>query len=134
MSLGYKIMSNDPPEINLSGQNGGISVDKENDGLAESRLKSVLGNEYNSILNACFSHASRIQAEGSHPQQVKIELAARDVAEFDKIWASYDLKDKSEAAYQARTDFAEAILKIKSADESVVKRILELWNEGMFGT
>ena len=95
MTLFY-IIKDDPSDISdwlsvgfvngvpeLSGKSGGMSVDRENEGLTEQRLMSILGPYYDETMQALTARNEELG--GKHPARARIEEAALDPATFASL-------------------------------------------------
>ena len=61
----------------LEGKSGGISVDRDNEGLTSSRLKDILGSDYEQIMNKLGEKNKSLG--GKHPARSKIADAAKSL-------------------------------------------------------
>ena len=59
----------------LDGKNGGLSVNADNTGITEFKLKEILGENYNNIMNVIINHSKSI--EGKHPAKKQMEIIAQ---------------------------------------------------------
>lgn len=83
-------------EPQLTGNDGGLSVDAKNKGLNETRLSQILGVYYDPIMNAMEEHAELIG--GKHPARKQIEMIAsyKDLSMIDKYTQGMDEDNKFE--------------------------------------
>jgi 3-methyladenine DNA glycosylase AlkC len=98
----------------LEGQDGGVSVDADNEGLTPQRLKGILGNQYDPIMDAMEIHAEEIR--GVHPARKQMAKIAKDPNLYQKY-------TKNLEGYE-REDFADIILDYKSLSPEVFRIML----------
>ena len=67
----------------LAGENGGLTVNGENNGLTEENLRQILGSSYESIMSKLSSVASSMS--GQHPAAKKIDEAAQSFQAFQSM-------------------------------------------------
>jgi hypothetical protein len=67
----------------LKGEDGGVTVNADNEGLTDADLREILGSDYQSIMDAMIKHAQEIK--GTHPAKKQMERAAKDVGFFKSI-------------------------------------------------
>jgi hypothetical protein len=106
LSLGF---INGKPE--LSGEDGGLSVDRDNRGLNVNRLKQILGPYHDEIMRT-LSEKNRTLG-GKHPAREKMAAAAKSVEALDYLV-------KSLSAEEA-TDIKRAILGYETSPEVLIK-------------
>ena len=76
MSIGYI-----DKEINLSGEGGSTSVDRDNEGLTPEKLKSALGQHYDQILSIMNKKVSKLG--GVSPAMVKIKHFSQNAEDLE---------------------------------------------------
>ena len=110
LSLGFV---NGKPQFD--GHDGGFSVNRANKGLTASRLKSILGQHYNEIMNIAVEKNKSLG--GKHPASEKISAAARSVEALE-----YLLKGLSK-------DEANDVKKIVSRDPDLHPDVIKFFAE-----
>jgi len=78
LSIGYY---NGKPD--LKGTRGGLSVDRDNNGLTAEKLQNILGSDYDTIMTIFAEKAKEMS--GVHPAKEQIRAAARDPELFKKM-------------------------------------------------
>ena len=85
----------------LEGQDGGLSVDAENEGLIEGSLQNYLGDNYDKIMSILKTKAKKVGSK--HPAKETLEKAAQNVILLKKLVKDYGKEEKK--------DFYKQILK-----------------------
>ncbi len=78
LSIGYY---NGKPD--LKGTRGGLSVDRDNNGLTAEKLQNILSSDYDTIMTIFAEKAKEIS--GVHPAKEQVRAAARDPELFKKM-------------------------------------------------
>jgi hypothetical protein len=104
----------------LEGTDGHITVDAANKGYTESELRSVLGDQYDPIMDAMKAHAAKIA--GRHPaKQQLIDIAqSDDPRKFDVAVRGMEGEEL--------TDFMTSILRLNPSAQ-ILDRLFDIENE-----
>jgi len=105
----------------LGGKDGGLSVDRANKGLTQTRLRDILGPYHDEIM-VIFKEKNR-SLGGRHPASLKVQLAARSVEDFNHVTKGIS---KDEAS-----DLMHLILREPGVDDGVLKLMLDRGNVGV---
>jgi hypothetical protein len=96
LSIGYY---NGKPD--LKGTRGGLSVDRDNNGLTAEKLQNILGSDYDTIM-AIFAEKAK-EMSGVHPAKEQVRAAARDPELFKKMMKGHS-KEENDAMKQMIID------------------------------
>ena len=118
LSLGFV---NGEPE--LSGKDGGLSVDRDNKGLTASRLMQILGPNHDEIMGT-LTEKNRALG-GKHPAREKIEAAAKSVKALDYLVKGLSAEESSDIKkmiFRAGTEIApEVLMKLAGDPDDTVR-------------
>ena len=94
----------------LKGQNGGLSVDAENDGLTEEDLRNYLGNDYDKIMNILQAKTNEVGS--SHPAKVMLKKAAKNLKLLKKLVKNFRPDEKDDFLNQVikQDDISPAVM------------------------
>lgn len=87
-------------EPELSGKNGGLSVNADNQGLTEKNLKEILGQNYSEIMSIMKDKADLV-GDG-HPAKVQMKKAAKNIFYLKKLVKDYKRTEKMDFFDQIR--------------------------------
>ena len=98
----------------LNGENGGVSVNAQNDGITERDLRKILGEEeYNHILNLLKIHNESIK--GKHPSKEEMKNLALDYDGFVKKLNSFGDNE------EFKKDFISIIARQENRNEKILE-------------
>lgn len=115
----------------LDGRNGGLTVNADNDGINERKLKQILKDQYEPIIKATTEHAKSLN--GSHPLKTKIEkiIESNNLEEFKNFISKLTQEEfknsiDSFASYTLPLNFIEFLIKKygEEIDSSTIYRLL----------
>jgi hypothetical protein len=105
----------------LDGKNGGLSVDRANKGLTQTRLRDILGPYHDEIM-VIFKEKNR-SLGGRHPARDKVQLAARNIEDFNHVTQGVSKDEASDLMY--------LIMREPNVNDDVLKLMLDRGNAGV---
>jgi len=116
-------------EVSLTGEHGGISVDRANDGLTPKKLQKILGSDHDEIMRLLTEKNKSLG--GEHPARQKIKDAAQSVAALKHLTTGLSEDEASDlkAAVTQETDITPEVLTQLAGDKSDAVRVSVAWNE-----
>jgi hypothetical protein len=104
---------------NLSGENGGVSVDRANEGLKSKKLSVILGSQYKPLMIAMQNKSKEIG--GEHPAKKVINKAAENLIAFENIIKGLGKQD--------RKDLISTIIKCDNVSLEILEKLTEYPDE-----